>query len=561
MTHQRRSSGRVVRLGWVLLASCSGSGAGQPGGAPVEAGPDQESEVGEASADQSTDQGTDQSADGSEEASPEGIVLVSPISDITSLEAAQDPPFVWSKATAAQYVLTIEKKFGGAWNPWVSHKGTAATLCSASACSLETGLDYYEGKYRWRVTNGAGTVSSPTVTITSTVPDPAQRNLDVVGPEETLGRGAKTPQIAVDAAGSPHVVAYHKNGADNEHALRMYNKTTQGTWQTWIVAQTQFGASETNATGLDASRIYIPDIVIDDQSRGWVLARVASQITEGGTLLGHSVWIVEALQSSAPQITKYKYFARDGDYGRQGNLSLDPSQPGFVYMAVGSKVSQARWYRLDAELNQVGFGDIPMGSTGEKFRFEISPRQGKKGILHMVGLGDTSLPNVYQNSAWASGGGDSVPWLPMGEFGPDFTHPSIGIDHVKPEVAYLGIQTAVADNGVRINIWDGTKLLFAPADAPRFDGPAAEDPWGNGEGRFGPQWTPARGGGAFLCWTSPTGTIKIRYVKPSPNPQDFGPILEVTDGVQCSLATDGAGDLHLVYGRDGDMKYRKITTK
>jgi len=549
MTRKRGLGFFAIGLGMTFAGACSDSGTAQVGGA-VDAGVDVAIDAQDAAADQTGD-----------ETPAAGITLLSPVEDITTLAGAQNPPFRWSKEAFDKYELTIEKKSGGTWGTHFTKKDTAATFCPADECSVKTGLDFYLGKYRWRVTNGPATVTSDTLTFESTVADPAKGDFDVIGPEETIGRGAKTPQMAVDPTGAPHVVAYHKDGADNQYALRMYDKTTDGSWREWIVARTEFGASAGNATGLDASRIYIPDIVVDSQGRGWVLARVASQADEGGSLLGHSVWLIDALKSSSPQIAGYKYFPRDGNYGRQGNLALDPFQPGFVFMTVGSKASQARWYKLDSGLNQVDVGDIPMGSTGEKFRFEISPREGKQGVFHLVGLGDTQFPNVYQSSVWAAGGGDSVPWLPIGEFGSDFTHPSIGIDSSNPLIAYLGVQTSISDNGVRINIWDGTKMLFDLAAAPKFDGPAAEDPNGNGEGRFGPQWAPALGGGAFLCWTSPAGTIKVRYVKPSPNVNDFGPIVEVANGVQCTLATDATGDLHLVYGSGADLKYRKIVTK
>jgi hypothetical protein len=550
-------------LALVLVIACSedqaDSGVGQVGGGPLDSGTGGQEAGVDATGDVAGDAFGDAFGDASsEEALADSITLIAPVDDITTEEQARNPAFRWSNATFEKYELTVAKKSGGVWVPYFSKKDTAANLCTAQECSLATGLDYFNGKYRWSVANGPGTVQSAIVTVTSTVEDPAKADVDSIGPEEIIGQGAKTPSIAVDATGTPCVVAYHRNGAEYEYALRMYNMTAEGKWESWKIAWTEIGAPPESATGLDASRILIPDIVIDAEGRGWVYARVADQ--EGGSLLGHSVWIISDLTSSNPQIVKYKHFERDGLYGRQGNLSLDPFQPGFVFMAVGSKADNARWYKFDTNLNEVDSGDIPMGSTGEKFRFEISPREGKPGVLHLVGLGDTTLPNVYQNSLRAAAG-NSVPWLPMDAFGEDFTHPSVGIDSSNSAIAYVGVQTSIGGYGVRINIWDGTKMLFDVDSTPMFDGPAAEDPNGNGEGRFGPQWAPAHGGGAFLCWTSPQGKIKLRYVKPSPIVSDFGPIVEVADGVQCSIATDAAGDIHLVYGDDGSLKYKKIVTR
>jgi hypothetical protein len=487
-----------------------------------------------------------------------GIQLIAPVNDITTPQEARNPAFRWSKSGFYRYVITVERKRGQSWGVLFQKRDTEENLCPGDVCSVRTGFDYYQGKYRWTVTNGPGDVSS-SVTIRSTAEDPAKADIASVGAEETIGRGAKAPSIAVDANRSPHVVACHKNGEGFQYALRMYNKK-DGAWSQKLIAWTQLTAPESSSTGIPASRIYIPDIVIDAQNRGWVYARVASQEEEGGTLLGHSIWLFNDITTADPQVSRYKHFPRNGLYGRQANLALDAFQPGFVYMAVGSKVSAARWHKIDSNLNEVEAADVPMGSSGEKFRFEISSRQQQPRVLHLVGLGDTVRPNVYQNSVLARAGDGSVAWLPMGAFGEDFTHPSVGIDSARPLVAYLGVQTSIGGNGMRINIWDGTKMLFEPENAPRFDGTAAEDPYGNGEGRFGPQWTPALGGGAFVCWTSPARTIKLRYVKPWPIDSDYGPITEVANGAQCSLATDARGDLHLVYG-NGDLKYRKITTR
>jgi len=106
---------------------------------------------------------------------------------------------------------------------------------------------------------------------------------------------------------------------------------------------------------------------------------------------------------------------------------------------------------------------------------------------------------------------------------------------------------------VVINVWDGEQMAFDPSALPVIDPAPAED--GNGCDRFGPQWAPAAGGGAYLCWSSGDGWIHLTKVL---RDGTVGPNLPVTPGSNCAMATDAEGNIHMAYIAGG-MRYREIT--
>jgi len=84
------------------------------------------------------------------------------------------------------------------------------------------------------------------------------------------------------------------------------------------------------------------------------------------------------------------------------------------------------------------------------------------------------------------------------------------------------------------------------------------DPSGtSGLRRYEPRLAPAKGGGAWACYTA-GGNIRIRYI-PSDitSTAGLGQIVQFP-GIRGSIAVDNDGNLHVAYINNG-VKYRKIT--
>ncbi len=204
-------------------------------------------------------------------------------------------------------------------------------------------------------------------------------------------------------------------------------------------------------------------------------------------------------------------------------------------------------FDIDGATGETGHWDL--GATGEKLRFLIRSRDGEPGVWHAVMSGYSKESSRYRSSlmdervTWASASAYPV----MGE---DMRHPGLGLDGHDPAVGYMAV---CYEPGVVYNVWDGAGLVFDPADLPVLDPSPASH--GNGGERFGPQWAPAPGVGAFVCWTGSGGVVRLRHVRPDGS---LGDEVEVGAGRQCTAVAGPDGHLRLVYVADGGLRYRTV---
>jgi peptidoglycan hydrolase-like protein with peptidoglycan-binding domain len=252
-----------------------------------------------------------------------------------------------------------------------------------------------------------------------------------------------------------------------------------------------------------------------------------------------------------------------------GNTSVDPFYPGKAFF-MGSQPDPI--IEFTSLGSQRPLNTMSPGKSGEKIIFEITPQYGtstatttisgvstttvvivgKEGIKHAASGGYNGEPGGYINSTMST----RVPWAGTnyaGAAGNDGSYVSLGIDWKKPKAAYIASSYA----GVVINIWDGAKMLF-PANSLHVIDPNPAT-FGNGIRRFAPQWTPAQGGGAFLCWTGSDGNIKMKYIT-TEGVNKFGPTTNVAKGSQCAMSTDTNGNIDLTYIVGSTVEYKKITT-
>ena len=348
----------------------------------------------------------------------------------------------------------------------------------------------------------------------------------VIGAEEVAGTfvGAR-PTIALDASGQPHIIADEPGWTDVLYAFHKLG----GDWQEEVFAQDNWGSD----------RNYLPHMEIDDQDRAWISSWYATTNVEEEC--GQGVWLLEDMSSAPSEVFHTKIYITWAN----GNLSIDPYHPDrAVVMA-----RDGAWQAVDDGGSVVDSGQMDLGSTGEKLRFLIAPQTGAEGVWHGVMGGWTESHCAYRNSLMAS----PVTWASYDVYpiqGEDVRHPSLGLDGADPTVAYMA---AAYEPGVVINVWDGNQLVFDPADLPVIDASPATH--GNGIDRFGPQWAPAAGGGAWLCWSSDDGRVHLRKVEPDGS---LGPDVDVTAGNNCAMATAADGTIHMAYV-DAGMRYREIS--
>jgi hypothetical protein len=347
----------------------------------------------------------------------------------------------------------------------------------------------------------------------------------VVGPEEVAGDfvGSR-PSIALDLQGQPHIVI-DQAWTD---VLTIFHKLG-GDWQEETFAQGIWGSD----------RNYLPHMEIDAYDRAWISSWYATVNVEDEC--GQGIWLLGDMSTAPTEEFHTKIYITWAN----GNLSIDPQHPDrAVVMA-----RDGGWQQVDTTGAVVDSGQMYLGSTGEKLRFLIAPRAGQDGVWHGVMSGWNEYYSAYRNSLMS----DPVTWASYDvypEQGEDVLHPGLGLDGADPEVAYMAI---AYDPGVVVNVWDGQQMVFDPSNLPVIDPSPAED--GNGGDRFGPQWAPALGGGAHLCWSSNDGQVHLTRVDPDGT---IGPDLAVTAGSRCAMATGDDGRIHMAYV-DGGMRYRVIT--
>ena len=342
--------------------------------------------------------------------------------------------------------------------------------------------------------------------------------------------GLTKPNLALDSLSNPHVVA------DKDLPQVYIYHGINGAWTESLFAQ---------ASDYGTARIHLPRIEIDSQNRGWVSGWFGAKGMPGGKM-GQGVWLVKDV-TGAPA-TQYLTLANEGY--KNGNLSLDPFEPDSCVVMT----REGKWEKINASGQKAEGGKMWVGSSGEKIHFAIRPRPGQQGVWHAVMSGWSGHHSAYQSSVRHAAGLEPASWANKNtypEMGEDVRHPSIGHDGANPEAAYIAIRYKP---GLVINIFDGVNLLYPPKNLPVITTDTATH--GNGSERFAPQWAPVQGGGAFLCWTGGDKQIRLKYFDLAGNSTE--PVV-VAGGKQCAMATDPAGDIHMVY-IDGTLKYRKLTT-
>jgi len=225
-------------------------------------------------------------------------------------------------------------------------------------------------------------------------------------------------------------------------------------------------------------------------------------------------------------------------------LALDPATPGVAVVMA----RYGYWQTWDETGYTGESGQMDIGASGEKLRFRIRPRDGQAGVWHAVMSGYSDEDSKYRNSEMA----ERVAWALHSTYdtmGEDMLHPGLGMDGADPAVGYMAIDY---EPGVVLNVWDGEALVFDPADLPVIDPSPGHH--GSGEDRFGPQWAPAPGQGAFMCWTSGDGVIRIVHVLADGT---VGTPFDVAPGITCSMTLDDSDRLHVAYV-DGTMRYQTI---
>lgn len=354
-----------------------------------------------------------------------------------------------------------------------------------------------------------------------------------VGPEEVCGSViGMRPSIAVDSSLQPHIIT----DIGSSSSLYIYHRIN-GQWSEELFAKGTPGGQ------YNASRLYMPHIEIDSKDRAWISCKFGCK--EWGTMLGQGLWLVGNLKSN-PNLIWFRWVTSSETHKGNGNVSIDPFEPdhGVVLATKG------RWVKINDNRTLVASGNLNSGDSGEKIRFLISPRAGQVGVWHTVMGGYVKQSSSYQNSlrspaipvVWAS-------YSAYPEQESDFKHPGLGIDLANPAACYMGVYY---NPGLVINIWTGNGpyngMIFDPNNLP------VVDPAATRVDRFGPQFTPVVGGGAFVAW-SRGGRVKLRYIDLT---GAMGPELDICAGKNPSMCTDRNGNIHLAYINNG-MRYRLLT--
>jgi hypothetical protein len=371
------------------------------------------------------------------------------------------------------------------------------------------------------------------------VPTGPKKKIASIEEEITIGStsGMSRPSIAVDSKNQSHIVT----NKDDSKGIYIYHQIN-GKW-----SESKFASPGGN---YDAGRMYMPHIEIDSKDRAWISCKFGAK--EWGSMLGQGLWVVSNVAKN-PSSPAFRWIKESETHKGNGNIGLDTNSPDEGIM-MGSLGNWAKFKFVNGKIEKTDSGNMNAGSSGEKIRFEISPRSKQSGVWHTVFNGWSQQASSYQNSIGAANGDSPIVWASHSTYpeqGSDFSHPSIGIDFKKPQVAYIA---SGFSNDVFVNIWDGSKMLYSSNNLLTVDTNTAQN--GNGELRYAPQWAPAKGGGTFLCWTGGGNKIRLRYIDSS---GFMGVVKEIGSGSNCAIATDDNGNIHMTYV-NGVMKYRKIVT-
>ena len=371
------------------------------------------------------------------------------------------------------------------------------------------------GKYSW---GGGEEWASPlTSPLSLRGAQRGGRNIGTIGPEEIVSeRDYWQIKIDTDSSNQPHVV-YQR--IDNLASIDMVNKIN-GNW----IAKSDF------IVGRDFGNVLTlggPMLNINENDVAWM--STAPFGLHGG---GHLV-LIEGISHNPTKKLIIKNIGMPSS-----DSSMDPYTGDEVYITGMPTV-----LRCSTKGECADDISINMGFGGERFRMEISPRKGQKGVFH------TATDWTYQNSVRDKKG---LPYITFKGEGDDHAYPNLGIDLENPEVAYWVL--AGGNNRLMLNIFDGSKMIYGFNHKML----AISAPYGNNRDRFFPGIAPAQGGGAFVCWTSPDLHIKLKYITYT-GVGEWGPEVDMGPGQKCSIATDSEGQIHIAYN-NGGVKYRKIQT-
>ena len=363
----------------------------------------------------------------------------------------------------------------------------------------------------------------------------------------TVGIDGIKPSLAIDAAGLPHAVVLAHEGSGDWY---LYDRAANGSWTAtdfrlsdhWSPAGTCNNPHIEIDPGTDRSWISGVMVVIGDYDGCGIAV-----LTRGTMSTGPSSPVFERRQMVTPP-----------DWA-SGNLSVDVSDSTAVVW-----VNKGAWERLawDGEVSvqengtalfAANLGERPTGT----FRVSRAPAvdhagQGPRRIWHAAYHGHPDLQGLtaggYHNSLREAEGLPALDWSDSSSYpgNEEDNFMGLGTDRLVPEAAYMAIDGL--DGHLYLNVWDGTSMLFDPADLASVTGSTGYNV------RWGPQWAEAAGGGAWLVWTD-AGRVKLRFFGLD---GVHGETVDIAAGNMPTAATDTAGDVHLLYMAEGQTVYRRV---
>lgn len=349
-----------------------------------------------------------------------------------------------------------------------------------------------------------------------------------IGQQEFCGQFSGTrPSVAVAPNGEIYMIVDQGTSS----ALWYFTKIS-GIWKSGLFAKGTKGGQ------YDASRLYMPHIEIDKKGRAWVSTKFGCK--EYGKMLGQGLWMIENANTFEPKM--FRWVKERETHKGNGNVMLDLTDVDNAWMVA----TQGKMAYFDKFGNLLKLASLGLGDSGEKVRGLISRTS---SIKHAVMGGFSGQSSSYTNSNRT---GKAIVWADYKTYpeqGNDMAHPGIGIDWVDPNRSYISADY----NGIVINVWNGSAFTYPTNSLKVLD---SKGNMGAGVDRFGPQWTPKVGGGAFVTWCNGR-RIKIAHVKKNGK---VPTIMDICDGASPSMCTGEDGTIHLVYNLSG-MKYRKLTIK
>lgn len=359
---------------------------------------------------------------------------------------------------------------------------------------------------------------------------------------ELVGAAGRLSSIAVDTLDQPHLVC------DGGTMAYFYDRIG-GTWR----------ASSLDMTTVGFRQYYNPRLEIDGLDRAWV---------SGILVDGFGTIVRENLRSnpSAPYFSNQ----RVGGVWDSGNLSIDPVFPNEAVLMSAYGQWKKVVYSASSPSRVVAgaSGTMFAGRDGEKKGFWIDKYHGAKAhadgtshsVWHLAVSGySEEWPNQYQNSLRSAQGLSQVTWVAFkpgltDTMGDDGTYPDCVSDAKNPLVAYMTCDFSIGyrfdgTDGVVMNIWDGSKMVFDPQNALTIDREGS-----SGMRRYAPQLAAAKDGGVFIAWTH-GNTVRLAYYTEK---GEKGWEETVGAGSLPDIGTDSKGNLHIVWNSNG-IRYQKWT--